>query len=197
MKLPLKALDALEGAEVSRKGDAAAVVRIAAIQGAKRCAELIPLAHPVALASVTADVAISRERGAAAVTCTARCEGRTGVEMEALMGASVGALALYGERDASGVEGHVGRGSPWLPETAGARQCIRDWEGLGTEYVATCAADMLKSVDKGIEIGPVRLLVKTGGKSGVWHHSMGRVSEQEYEKMRQAAGGRHPGTGWA
>ena len=75
------------------KGDALATVRIAAIGGAKRTADLIPLCHPIAIASVAADVeAID---GGARVVVTVKTVGRTGVEMEAITGAAVGAVTLY------------------------------------------------------------------------------------------------------
>lgn len=77
------------------KGDVLAVARIAGIQGAKRCAELIPLCHPLALTSVRVDLEVERETPALRITCTAECVGPTGVEMEALTGASVAALAAY------------------------------------------------------------------------------------------------------
>lgn len=75
------------------KGDALAVVRIAAIQAAKRTPELIPLCHTVALTKVVADVDV-RARDVV-IRTTAHASDRTGVEMEALVAASVGALALY------------------------------------------------------------------------------------------------------
>lgn len=76
------------------KGAAIEVARVAAIQAAKRTSEWIPLCHPLALDGV--DVEFTR-RGPAEleVRCTVRCTGRTGVEMEALVGASAAALALY------------------------------------------------------------------------------------------------------
>jgi cyclic pyranopterin monophosphate synthase len=74
------------------KGDALAVARIAAIQGAKRTPDLIPLCHPIGLHAVTADLEV-RDHGVQ-ITCTARTADRTGVEMEALTAVTVGALAL-------------------------------------------------------------------------------------------------------
>ncbi len=74
------------------KGDALAVARIAAIQGAKRTPDLIPLCHPIALHSVSVDLEVI-DRGVR-ISCTARTADRTGVEMEALTAVSVGALAL-------------------------------------------------------------------------------------------------------
>ena len=78
-----------------RKGSLTETARLAGIMAAKRTAELIPLCHPLALNYV--DVAIAPEDDAHALhlTCTARCTGKTGVEMEALTGASVAALTLY------------------------------------------------------------------------------------------------------
>ena len=79
----------------AKKGDVLGVARIAAIQGAKRTAELIPLCHPLALTRVAVDFVI--DEAACAVDCraTAECLGRTGVEMEALTAVSVGLLTIY------------------------------------------------------------------------------------------------------
>ncbi len=75
------------------KGDVAAVARVAAIQACKRTSELVPLCHPIALTHVAVDVTVKVDRVILDVAC--ECFGPTGVEMEALTGASVGALAVY------------------------------------------------------------------------------------------------------
>ncbi|MEA3501911.1 MAG: cyclic pyranopterin monophosphate synthase MoaC [Actinomycetota bacterium] len=103
------------------KGDAIATVRIAAIQGAKQTSTLVPLCHPLPIESVTVSVAHS-DIGAT-ITVAATVTAKTGVEMEAMTGAAVGAIALY---------------------------------------------DMIKGVDRGAEIGGIRLLEKSGGRSGEW-----------------------------
>ena len=79
----------------AKKGDVLGIARVAAIQGAKRAAELIPLAHPLAITRV--DVEFSINRKALAVTCLASVEtrGRTGVEMEALTAVATGLLTVY------------------------------------------------------------------------------------------------------
>jgi len=77
------------------KGDALGVARVAGIMAAKRTPDLIPLCHPIALASVEVDVDVDVEEGLATVTATVRAADRTGVEMEALVAASVGALCVY------------------------------------------------------------------------------------------------------
>lgn len=79
----------------AKKGDVLGVARIAAIQAAKRTAELIPLCHPLPLTHVAVEFAI--DDAAAAVHCTVQCEtlGRTGVEMEALTAVQVGLLTVY------------------------------------------------------------------------------------------------------
>ena len=77
------------------KGDVVAVARIAAIQAAKRTDELIPLAHSLPLTHVDADIAIEPEAGTVTLITVARTTDRTGVEMEALVAASVGALTVY------------------------------------------------------------------------------------------------------
>jgi cyclic pyranopterin phosphate synthase len=77
----------------TKKGDVVATARVAAIQGAKRTSELIPLCHPLALTKLEVDVEIADTH----VTLTTRAEtnGPTGVEMEALTAASIGALTIY------------------------------------------------------------------------------------------------------
>jgi len=101
------------------KGDVLGVARIAAIQAAKRTAELIPLAHPLPLTHVAVEFRLDAD--AVAIEVTAETLDRTGVEMEALTAASVGLLTVY---------------------------------------------DMCKAVDRGMVLGPARLLEKSGGKSG-------------------------------
>jgi cyclic pyranopterin phosphate synthase len=103
------------------KGDLFATVRIAAIQAAKKCSDLIPLCHPLPLSKVTVDIALDKTQLVITVEC--KTTGKTGVEMEALTAASVGALTAY---------------------------------------------DMCKGIDKGMVISQVKLLKKTGGKSGEW-----------------------------
>lgn len=103
------------------KGDVLATVRIAGIQASKRTSELIPLCHPIPLDGVTLDVDLDERDPVVRITARARTTARTGVEMEALVAASVAALTLY---------------------------------------------DMLKAIDRGMEIEKVRLLEKHGGRSG-------------------------------
>ena len=105
------------------KGDVLGVARIAAIQAAKRTAELIPLCHPLALTRV--NVEFKPDRKARAVECiaTVATVGRTGVEMEALAAVAVGLLTIY---------------------------------------------DMCKAADRGMRLDDIRLLEKSGGRSGRW-----------------------------
>jgi cyclic pyranopterin phosphate synthase len=103
------------------KGNALEVARIAGIQAAKQTSSLIPLCHPLPLTHV--DVTIEIIRTGARIESTATTKAETGVEMEALVAATLAALTLY---------------------------------------------DMCKAVEKGITIGPIRLLEKSGGKSGHW-----------------------------
>lgn len=77
------------------KGDAVAVARLAGIMAAKRTPDLIPLCHPLNLSHVSVDVRPITGRGRIEITAEVRCEGRTGVEMEALTAATAAALALY------------------------------------------------------------------------------------------------------
>ncbi len=107
----------------AKKGDVLGIARIAAIQGAKRTAELIPLCHPLPLTRVGVEFAIDYQRIAVHCVVTAETLGRTGVEMEALGAVSIALLTIY---------------------------------------------DMCKAVDRGMCIADVRLLEKSGGKSGHW-----------------------------
>jgi cyclic pyranopterin phosphate synthase len=80
-------------ARAAAKGDVLAVARVAGIQAAKRTAELIPLCHPLGLDTVAVDFELSGEL--VSIRATARCHGKTGVEMEALTAATVAALTIY------------------------------------------------------------------------------------------------------
>jgi cyclic pyranopterin monophosphate synthase len=114
---------ALVRAGTARKGDVLGVARVAAIQAAKRTADLIPLAHPIPITRVAAEFADADDPPAVTLTVTVETVGRTGVEMEALTAVSVGLLTIY---------------------------------------------DMCKAADRGMRIESIRLLEKTGGKSGTF-----------------------------
>jgi cyclic pyranopterin phosphate synthase len=105
-----------------KKGDPWPVVRLAAIQGVKRAADLIPLAHPLAVDGVEVEHRFNPAAREAWIRVEVRCESKTGVEMEALAGVTAGLLALY---------------------------------------------DMLKAVSQAMDLGPVRLLLKEGGRRGL------------------------------
>jgi cyclic pyranopterin phosphate synthase len=106
------------------KGDAVATVRIAAIQAAKATSSLVPLCHPLPIESVS--VGVEPTAAGATITVTVTVTAKTGVEMEAMTGAAVGAVALY---------------------------------------------DMIKGIDRSAMIGGVRLLEKSGGRSGEWRRA--------------------------
>lgn len=109
-------------AGTAKKGDVLGVARIAAIQAAKRTADLIPLCHPLALTKVSAEFAFhDAPEPAVSLLVTTETFGRTGVEMEALTAVSIGLLTVY---------------------------------------------DMCKAVDREMTIGEVKLIEKSGGKSG-------------------------------
>ena len=105
------------------KGDVLGVAQVAAIMGAKRTHELVPMCHPLALTAI--NVALTPDEATASVLIEAQVEtrGKTGVEMEALTAVSVAALTIY---------------------------------------------DMVKAIDRGMQIEDIRLLQKRGGKSGEW-----------------------------
>jgi cyclic pyranopterin phosphate synthase len=113
----------------AKKGDVLGVARIAAIQGAKRTAELIPLCHPIALTRIAVDFEL--DEAASTVTCTARAEtrGQTGVEMEALTAVQVGLLTVYDMCKAVDrgmvidavrlLEKHGGKSGDWVAQVSG------------------------------------------------------------------------------
>ena len=105
----------------SKKGDVLGVARIAAIQGAKRTSELIPLCHSLNLTRVAAEFTAEKRRPAVRLAVTVETLGRTGVEMEALTAVALGLLTIY---------------------------------------------DMCKAVDRAMIIEDIKLVEKSGGRSG-------------------------------
>jgi|TARA_Y100000310_G_scaffold313325_2_gene361559 cyclic pyranopterin phosphate synthase len=78
-----------------KKGDVLAVARIAGIQAAKKCAELIPLCHPLMLTSIDVELWLDEENSQVCIQSSCKLTGQTGVEMEALTAASIAALTIY------------------------------------------------------------------------------------------------------
>jgi cyclic pyranopterin phosphate synthase len=113
-------------AGTAKKGDVLGIARVAAIQGAKQASDLIPLAHPIGLTRVAAELTTIRKPPAVRISVTAETVGRTGVEMEALAGVSAGLLTIY---------------------------------------------DMCKAIDRGMVLGEIGLLEKSGGRSGHWRRN--------------------------
>ena len=87
-------LNAIVGGDTP-KGDVLAVARVAGIQAAKKCSELIPLCHPLPLSSVKIDLLPDEDLPGVRIKATCKVTGQTGVEMEALTAASIAALTLY------------------------------------------------------------------------------------------------------
>jgi cyclic pyranopterin phosphate synthase len=83
----------LEGG--AKKGDVLGVARIAAIQGAKRTSDLIPLCHPIALTKVGVEFVTNEAESSVECVATTETVGKTGVEMEALTAVSIGLLTIY------------------------------------------------------------------------------------------------------
>jgi len=118
-------LDLVRGGN-AKKGDVLGIARIAAIQGAKRTADLIPLCHPIALTRVAVELSIDEAGCAVLCSATVECEGRTGVEMEALTAVQVGLLTVYDMLKATdrGMtitdvrlrEKHGGKSGSWLAD---------------------------------------------------------------------------------
>ena len=78
-----------------KKGDVLAVARIAGIQAAKKCSDLIPLCHPLMLSKVSVELTPNNEKCCIDIIATAKLNGKTGVEMEALTAVSIAALTVY------------------------------------------------------------------------------------------------------
>ncbi len=78
-----------------KKGDVLTVVQIAGVMGAKRTPELIPMCHPVLVDGIDLDLSLDERRCSVEIRASVSCDGRTGVEMEALTAASVAALTVY------------------------------------------------------------------------------------------------------
>ena len=82
-------------AGTAKKGDVLGIARIAAIQAAKRTADLIPLCHPISLTRVAVDLTVDDSSNSVLVTARVECTGKTGVEMEALTAVQIGLLTIY------------------------------------------------------------------------------------------------------
>ncbi len=121
------------------KGDVLAVAKVAGIMAAKRTSELVPLCHPLALTKVDLHFEVVEAESRIDIECETHTEDRTGVEMEALVGAATAAITIY---------------------------------------------DMCKAVDRGMVIGDLRLLAKTGGK-------------EDYARPAEPARGAQPARGGA
>lgn len=78
-----------------KKGDVLTVAQIAGIMGAKRTPELIPMCHPIPLGGIDLELSLDESRLSVEIRATVSCDGRTGVEMEALTAVSAAALTVY------------------------------------------------------------------------------------------------------
>lgn len=78
-----------------KKGDVLTVAQIAGIMGAKRTPDLIPMCHPVSISGIDLALTLDEERQCVDITATVSCDGKTGVEMEALTAVSTAALTVY------------------------------------------------------------------------------------------------------
>ncbi len=86
---------ALISADGLKKGDVLTVSKIAGIQAAKKCSELIPLCHPLALSGIEVSFDLDQDNNQVVINTSCRLTGQTGVEMEALTAAAVAALTIY------------------------------------------------------------------------------------------------------
>lgn len=78
-----------------KKGDVLTVAQVAGVMGAKRVPDLIPMCHPILMDGIDLKLSLNEERCSVEIYATVSCDGRTGVEMEALTAASVAALTVY------------------------------------------------------------------------------------------------------
>ena len=78
-----------------KKGDVLTVAQIAGVMGAKRTPDLIPMCHPILMDGIDLSLSLDEERVSVEIRATVSCDGRTGVEMEALTAVSTAALTVY------------------------------------------------------------------------------------------------------
>ena len=78
-----------------KKGDVLTVAQIAGVMGAKRTPDLIPMCHPIVMDGIDLKLSLNREKLCVEISATVSCDGRTGVEMEALTAAATAALTVY------------------------------------------------------------------------------------------------------
>lgn len=121
-----------------KKGDVLSIAQISGIIGAKKTSEIIPLCHNINLTKINVTAALNEENQEVRLFSEIQCEGRTGVEMEALTAVSVAALTIY---------------------------------------------DMCKAVDRNIEITNIRLISKTGGKSGDFHEEDVKIRDYDHRPI--------------
>jgi len=121
---------ALIKAGEAKKGDVLGIARIAAIQGAKRTSELIPLCHPLPLTRVAAEFAIDDANSSVTCEVTAQTVGRTGVEMEALTAVTVALLTIYDMLKA--VDRGMAIGEVRLLEKIGGKS--GHWRAAGADF---------------------------------------------------------------
>jgi cyclic pyranopterin phosphate synthase len=122
IRMKRETLEAIR-AGATQTGDVIAVARIAGIMAAKRTAELVPLCHPIPLSDVDLTIELDESLPGARVTASAKTAAQTGVEMEAVVAASVTLITIF---------------------------------------------DMVKALDRDLEIGEITVTEKHGGKSGDW-----------------------------
>ena len=82
-------------AGTAKKGDVLGVARIGGIMAAKKCAELIPLCHPLNFDKCTINFSVDKDKNEIEAVCEVKLSGKTGAEMEALTGVSIALLAIY------------------------------------------------------------------------------------------------------
>ena len=78
-----------------KKGDVLTVAQIAGVMGAKKTPQIIPMCHPIMVNGIDLDLSLDEEKYSVEIKATVSCDGKTGVEMEALTAASVAALTVY------------------------------------------------------------------------------------------------------
>jgi cyclic pyranopterin monophosphate synthase len=122
IRMAAATLDAIEG-HALKKGDVLAVARIAGVMAAKRTAELIPLCHPLPLDDVQVALSVDRSLQGIRAEATARTTGRTGVEMEVIVAATIALVTVYDM--AKAVDREMTIGEVMLLEKTGGQR--GDW----------------------------------------------------------------------
>lgn len=161
------------------KGDVLAVARVAGIMAAKKTSELVPLCHPLPLSVVEVGFALAEDRPRVDIECTARTEGRTGVEMEALTGAAVAAITIYDMCKA--VDREMVIGDIRLLEKRGGKEDFVRTAGIVSVNTSPGKGERKKPVD--VVVLREEHGIVDDGHAGPWHRQVSMLAQESIDSM--------------